>query len=158
MARVDDAVGYQRRAVALAEETGHPALDRMRAFLLQLEQTAKGQVVGTAAVEISGPEAQQWAAELHAALARNAQPGDIVSPAEVERSAEVVIAVIGLVFAGVDTAKTLWDWWQSSRRPEGVTVKVRLRDGTRLDLSTTSQGQLEIAFRPDEKEQARPGE
>jgi membrane-associated two-gene conflict system component 1 (EACC1) len=106
--------------------------------------------VGTAALEVSGPDAQHWAAELHATLAKNAQPGDSVSPVEVERSAEMVVAVIGLVFAGVDTAKTLWDWWQS-RRPEGATVKILLSDGTRLDLSTASHGQLEIVFRRDEE-------
>ena len=75
--------------------------------------------MGTATLEVSGADAAQWAAELHAALAANAQPGDSVSPVEVQRSAEMVIAVIGLVFAGVGTAKTIWDWWQS-RRPEGV--------------------------------------
>jgi tetratricopeptide (TPR) repeat protein len=40
--RVDDAIEYQRRAVALAEETSHPSLDRMRAFLVELEQAKKG--------------------------------------------------------------------------------------------------------------------
>ena len=42
MARMDDAAVYMRRAITLAEETGHPALDRMRAFLDELEQTTKG--------------------------------------------------------------------------------------------------------------------
>ena len=101
--------------------------------------------MGTATVEVSGTDAARWAAQLHAALAGNAGPGESVAPVEVQRSAELVIAVIGLVFAGVGTAKTIWDWWHS-RRPEGVSVKVLFSDGTRLDVSTVSQGQLEITF------------
>ena len=101
--------------------------------------------MGTATLEVSGTDAAHWAGQLHAALAASVQPGDSVSPVEVQRSAEMVIAVIGLVFAGVDMAKTIWDWWHS-RRPEGVTVKILLSDGTRLELSNVSQGQLEITF------------
>jgi hypothetical protein len=108
--------------------------------------------VGTATFEVSGPDAPHWAADLHATLAANAQPGDSVSPIEVQRSAEMVIAVIGLVFAGVDTAKTIWDWWHS-RRPQGAAVKILLSDGTQVDLSNVSQGQLEIVFRQDESQQ-----
>jgi hypothetical protein len=108
--------------------------------------------VGTATLEVSGPEAARWAGELHAALATNARPGDYVSPVEVQRSAEMVIAVIGLVFAGVGSAKTIWDWWHS-RRPEGTTVAILLSDGTRLDVSNVSQGQLEIVFRKHESQQ-----
>jgi hypothetical protein len=108
--------------------------------------------MGTATVEVSGAQATQWAAQLHAVLTANAQPGDIVSPVEVQRSAEMVIAVIGLVFAGVDTAKTIWDWWHS-RRPEGVTVKILLSDGTRLNVSQVSHDQLEIVFQQDASQQ-----
>lgn len=108
--------------------------------------------MGTAAVEVSGAQAARWAAELHAALAANARPGDSVSPVEVQRSADVVVAVIGLVFAGVGTAKTIWDWWHSRRR-EGVAVTVLLSDGTRLDVSRVSRGELEIVFQQDESPQ-----
>lgn len=108
--------------------------------------------MGTATIEVSGPNAAQWAAELRATLAANAQPGDSVSPVEVQRSPEIVIAVIGLMFAGVDTARTIWDWWHS-RRPEGATVKILLSDGTQLDLSNVGQGQLEIVFRQVESQQ-----
>jgi hypothetical protein len=108
--------------------------------------------MGTAAVEVSGAQAAQWAADLHAALAANAQPGDSVSPVEVQRSAELVIAVIGLVFSGVATAKTIWDWWHS-RRPEGVAVTILLSGGSRLDVSQVSRAQLEIVFRQDESQQ-----
>ena len=109
--------------------------------------------MGTATLEVSGPDAAQWAAELHTALAGSAGPGEGVSPVEVQRSAEMVIAVIGLVFAGVDAAKTIWDWWHSRRRPEGVTVRILLGDGTQLDLSQVSQDQLEMVFRRHESQQ-----
>jgi tetratricopeptide (TPR) repeat protein len=39
MTRVDEAVDYQRRAIDLAEQTSHPSLEMMRAFLIELEQT-----------------------------------------------------------------------------------------------------------------------
>lgn len=108
--------------------------------------------MGTATVEVSGAQAAQWAGDLHAAFVANAQPGDSVSPVEVQRSAEVVIAVIGLVFAGVGTAKTIWDWWRSRRR-EGVAVAILLGDGTRLDVSHASRGQLEVVFQQDGSQQ-----
>lgn len=108
--------------------------------------------MGTATLEVSGPDAARWATELHATLAANAQPGDSVSPIEVQRSAEIVTAVIGLVFAGVGAAKTIWDWWHS-RRPEGATIRIFLGDGTQLDVSNVSQSQLEIIFRQVESQQ-----
>src|SRR5882757_1654731 len=101
--------------------------------------------MGTATLEVSGADAAQWAAELHAALAANAQPGDSVSPVEVQRSAEMVIAVIGLVFAGVGTAKTIWDWWQP-RRSDGATVTILLGDGTQVDVSNVNRAELDIIF------------
>lgn len=61
--------------------------------------------MGTAVLEVSGSDAARWAAELGGALAAKAGPGDEVSPVEVRRSAELVVAVIGLVFAGVGVAK-----------------------------------------------------
>ncbi|WP_422774010.1 hypothetical protein ACN28C_14650 [Plantactinospora sp. WMMC1484] len=108
--------------------------------------------MGTAILEVSGPDAAHWAAELHATLVAKAAPGDSISPVELQRSAEMVIAVIGLVFAGVGSAKTIWDWWHS-RRPEGATVKILFSDGTRVDVSHITQGQLEIVFRQDESQQ-----
>ncbi|TCB96273.1 hypothetical protein E0H26_16845 [Micromonospora zingiberis] len=113
--------------------------------------------MGTAVLEVSGPEAARWAAELRGALAANAGPGDEVSPVEVQRSAELVIAVIGLVFAGVGTAKTIWDWWHS-RRTDGVSVTILLSDGTRVELSNVSSGELEIAFQQVESRQAEGGD
>lgn len=107
--------------------------------------------MGTATVEVSGAQATQWATDLHAVLAANTQPGDSVSPVEVRRSAEMVTAVIGLVFAGVATAKTIWDWWHPRRR-DGGTVTILLAEGTRLNLSDVSQNQLEIVFRQDESQ------
>jgi hypothetical protein len=101
--------------------------------------------MATASIEVSGPDAERLAGELQAALAMAVQPGDSVSPVEVERSAELVIAIIGLVFSGVGTARTIWDWWHG-RRSEGVTVKILLDDGTQVDLSGVDQKQLEIAL------------
>ena len=102
-----------------------------------------GSDMATASIEVSGPNAERLAGELRAALVTAIPPGDSVSPVEVERSADLVIAVIGLVFSGVGTAKTIWDWWHS-RRPEGVKVKILLDDGTRVDLSGVDLEQLEI--------------
>jgi len=56
-----------------------------------------------------------------------------------------VTAIIGLVFSGVGTAGTIWDWWHD-RRSEGVKVKVLLDDGSQVDLSGVDQRQLEIAL------------
>jgi hypothetical protein len=101
--------------------------------------------MATASIEVSGPNAERLAGELRAALVTAIAPGGSVSPVEVERSADLVIAIIGLAFSGVGTAKTIWDWWQA-RRPEGVKVKILLDDGTEVDLSGVDQGQLEIVL------------
>ncbi len=108
--------------------------------------------MGNATVEISGVQASRWGAELRAALAANAGPDDSVSPVQVHRSAEMVIAVIGLVFSGVEVAKTITEWWRS-RQEEGAAVTVLLPDGTRIELAEGSQARLEIAMRPDSTEQ-----
>jgi pantothenate kinase len=96
-----------------------------------------------ASIEVSGPAAERWGADLRAALAGAAGPGESVAPVEVERSAELVVAIIGLVFTGISTAKTIWDWW-AARRAAGVTIKVLLADGTRLELSGLDQHALEV--------------
>jgi len=99
--------------------------------------------MAAASIEVSGPNAERLAGELQAALATAIQPGESVLPVEVERSAELVIAIIGLAFSGVGTAKTIWDWWHD-RRSQGVKVKILLDDGTQIDLSGVDQKQLEI--------------
>jgi hypothetical protein len=101
--------------------------------------------MATASIEVSGPDAERLAGELQAALVTAIEPGNSVSPVEVERSADLVIAIIGLVFSGAGTAKTIWDWWHA-RRPEGVKVKILLDDGTQVDLSGVDQKQLEIVL------------
>ena len=101
--------------------------------------------MAAASIEVSGPDAGRLAGELRAALATAVEPGDSVSPVEVERSADLVIAIIGLVFSGAGTARTIWDWWHD-RRPEGVKVKILLDDGTQVDLSGVDQKQLEIVL------------
>jgi hypothetical protein len=101
--------------------------------------------VAAASIEVSGPNAERLAGELQVALVRAIQPGDSVSPVEVERSADLVIAIIGLVFSGVGAARTIWDWWHG-RRSGGVKVKILLDDGTQVDLSGVDQQQLEIVL------------
>lgn len=101
--------------------------------------------MASASIEVSGPDARRLAGVLQAALATAVEPGDSVSPVEVERSADLVVAVIGLVFSGVGAARTIWDWWHG-RRAEGVKVKIVLDDGVQVDLSGVDQGQLEIVF------------
>jgi hypothetical protein len=103
----------------------------------------KGLNMATASIEVSGPNAEHLARELRATLATTAQPGDSVSPVEVERSVELAVAVVGLVFSGISTAKTIWDWW-NARRSEGVSVKILLADGSQIDLSQVDQNQLQI--------------
>jgi hypothetical protein len=105
----------------------------------------RGIDMAAASIEVSGPNAERLAGELQAALATAIEPGDSVSPVEVERSADLVIAIIGLVFSGVGTAKTIWDWW-GGRRSEGVTVKILLDDGIQVDLSGVDQKQLEVVL------------
>ncbi|WP_431897729.1 effector-associated constant component EACC1 [Micromonospora haikouensis] len=105
--------------------------------------------MGNATVEVSGAQAARWAAELRAALAGAVGPEGSVSPVQVQRSAEMVIAVIGLVFSGVEVAKTITEWW-GSRRREGAAVTVLLPDGTRIELAEGSQARLEIAMRQDD--------
>jgi hypothetical protein len=105
----------------------------------------RGSDMASASIEVSGPNAERQAGELRAALVTAVPPGGNVSPVEVERSAEMLIAIIGLVFSGVGTAKTIWDWWHD-RRSEGVKVKILLDDGTQVDLSGVDQEQLEIVL------------
>jgi hypothetical protein len=105
----------------------------------------RGSDMATASIEVSGPNAERLAGELRGALVTAIPSGGSVSPVEVERSADLVIAIIGLVFSGVGTAKTIWDWWHG-RRSEGVRVKILLDDGTEIDLSGVDQEQLEIVL------------
>jgi hypothetical protein len=62
-----------------------------------------------ASVEVSGAHAERLAVELQVALSRTLGPAERVSPVEVHRSPDVLVAVIGLVFSGVSAAKTIWD-------------------------------------------------
>jgi hypothetical protein len=101
--------------------------------------------MAAASIEVSGPNAERLAGELRAALVTAIEPGGSVSLVEVERSVELVIAIVGLVFSGVGTARTIWDWWHAGR-PAGVKVKILLDDGTQVDLSGVDQEQLEIAL------------
>ena len=66
---------------------------------------------------MSGPDAARWAAELCADLTAKAQPGESVAPVEVQRSADLVIAVVGLVFSRIATAKTIRYYVTNVLRP-----------------------------------------
>ena len=101
--------------------------------------------MASASIELSGPDAERWASDLHAALVLTEGSAAGVSPVEVQRSADLVVAVIGLAFSGVGTAKTIWDWWQP-HRSTGVKIKILLEDGAKVDLSEVDQQQLEIEF------------
>lgn len=98
--------------------------------------------MGRASIEVSGPRAEQIAGDLRETLAASEEAAVSVSAVEVERSAELVIAFISLVFSGVGAAKTLWDWWRP-QASQGVTVRVVFDDGTGVDLSKIDQAQLE---------------
>ena len=101
-------------------------------------------VMVSAAVEVSGERAQLWAARLRAVLAERAGPGESVSPVQVERDAGLTIAIIALVFEGVGTAKTIWDWWHEQRsEAAGVAVTITLPDGTRVEMSGVDQATLD---------------
>lgn len=101
--------------------------------------------MATASIVVSGPDVESSAHELQATMAAAAAPEETVSPAEVERSPELVIAVIGLVFSGVSTAKAVWDWFRA-KPPGEVSVKVLLADGTELDMSKVDEQQLVLEF------------
>jgi hypothetical protein len=114
-------------------------------MLLTVFDGWRGSDMASASIEVSGPNAERLAGELRAVLVTAVPAGGSVSPVEVERSADLVIAVIGLVFSGVGTAQTIWGWWHG-RRSEGVKVKILLDDGTQVDLSGVDQEQLEIVL------------
>ena len=108
-------------------------------------------------IELAGLDAASEAAELRAMLLQRAEAGTRVGPVEVERSAELVIAVVALAVSGVSAAKDLRDWWQSrqSAAPKDHTtgasngqtrVKVVFDDGTRIELGATDAQELEIEF------------
>jgi hypothetical protein len=70
-----------------------------------------------------------------------------VSPVELDRSADLVVAVIGVVFAGVSTAKTVWDWWQSRRAAApGMRVRIAFADGVEVELAGVDGRQLALVF------------
>ena len=55
-----------------------------------------------ASIEVSEPNAERLAGELQTAQVTAIPPGGSVSPVEVERPADLVIAIIGLVFSAIN--------------------------------------------------------
>lgn len=102
--------------------------------------------MATASIEVSGLDAERMAGQLQAALGVGLAPGERVSPVEMDRSADLVVAVIGLVFSGVSVAKTIWDWWDS-RRSEGIRVSIVFDDGTHVELADLDRGRWEIELK-----------
>ncbi|MEU8231055.1 hypothetical protein AB0C12_15785 [Actinoplanes sp. NPDC048967] len=107
--------------------------------------TIVGDSVASASIEVAGADAERLAGDLQGVLEKSAQRGDTVGAVEVERSAEVIVAVIGLVFSGVSTAKVIWDWWRASKTTDAK-VTIHLDDGTRIELSGVDQKTLETAL------------
>ena len=64
---------------------------------------------------------------------------------EIERDLELVVAVVGLVLSGAQTAKALWEWWEASRA-ERVTVTLVLSDGRIVDIDGLARDELEAAL------------
>jgi hypothetical protein len=104
-----------------------------------------GDSVASASIEVAGADAERLAADLHGVLEKAASRGDTVGAVEVERSAEVIVAIIGLIFSGVGTAKVIWDWWRASKTTDAK-VTIHLDDGTRIELSGVDQKTLEAAL------------
>ena len=93
------------------------------------------------AVEIRGEGCDRVAQDLRSRIAR-VSGGE--TSIEVERGVDPV-AVVGMLFAGVQTAKTIWDWWQT-RAHSSVTVNLIFGDGRVLELNATTRGELEEAL------------
>ena len=68
----------------------------------------------TASIEVSGPDAEALARELRAVMAGAAREGETVSAVELDRSPELVIAVIGLATC---LLMALVTWLLPSRTP-----------------------------------------
>jgi hypothetical protein len=101
--------------------------------------------MATASIEVQGRMLNVWLGSCTLPWAGQFSLARRFTPVEMERSTELLIAVIGLVFSGVGTAKTIWDWWRA-RRSQGVKLKVLLDDGAEVDLSDVDQQQLELEF------------
>lgn len=104
-------------------------------------------------LQLSGRDAESEAADLRGVLADSVGADASVSGVELDRSADLVVALIAITFEGVGAAKALWDWWQT-RRAKGVTVRLILEDGRTLNLATVDQEQLVIELErlPDSPE------
>src|ERR1044071_2372645 len=107
--------------------------------------TIVGDTVASASIEVAGADAERLAGSLHDVLEKAAEHGDTVGAVEVERSTEVIVAIIGLAFSGVGTAKVIWDWWRASKTTDAKII-IHLDDGTRIELSGVDQRTLEAAL------------
>jgi len=89
-----------------------------------------------AVVRVCGVDAEAVGRELHGKLMATAG-----ATFDVERVADPV-AVVGLVLAGVQTVKTLWDWWTAARSRR-VSVTLVLDNGRVVALEGIEREELE---------------
>ena len=90
----------------------------------------------TSVVRMCGADAEAVGRELQARLSRTGE-----ASLELERAADPV-ALVGLVLAGTQTAKTLWDWWMSVRGKR-VSVTLVVDDGRVVELDGLQRSDLE---------------
>lgn len=93
-----------------------------------------------AVLRVTGPQADRLASTLYDSLIAQQER---VEPVEVQRSGDTVIAIISLTLTGIQTAKTVWDWWTSKGQPDKATVTVLFESGKELNLTLVDQEELE---------------
>jgi hypothetical protein len=101
--------------------------------------------MATASVEVSGQDAERLGESSRPHWWRQLSREAASRRSRWSRSADLVIAITGLVLSGAGTAKTILGWWHD-RRPEGVSVTILLDDDTQDDFSGVDRRQLEIAL------------
>ena len=95
-----------------------------------------------AVVRVSGVDAETVGRELQTRFMPTTETNF-----EMERDLDPV-ALVGLVLAGVQTVKTLWDWWVSARGKR-VSVTLVLEDGRVVELEGMERSDLEIMLKAE---------
>lgn len=92
-----------------------------------------------ALVRVSGLDAEAAGRELYSLFGSGSEVSF-----DVERDVDPV-ALVGVVLAGAQTAKSLWDWW-SSARGRRVSVTLVLDDGRVIEFDGTERAELDKAL------------